>query len=48
MAGALEIPAVVGLGKFVPDASGGNMVIVDHGFQTFSVYGNLLEIGVRK
>src|SRR5207248_5845364 len=29
MAGALEIPAVVGLGKFVTDVSGGDMVIVD-------------------
>jgi phosphoenolpyruvate-protein phosphotransferase (PTS system enzyme I) len=29
MAGALEIPAVVGLGKFVTDVSGGDEVIVD-------------------
>lgn len=29
MAGALEIPAVVGLGKFVTDVSGGDLVIVD-------------------
>jgi phosphotransferase system enzyme I (PtsI) len=29
MAGALEIPAVVGLNKFVTDVSGGDMVIVD-------------------
>src|SRR6185436_3565877 len=29
MAGALEIPAVVGLGKFVTDISGGDVVIVD-------------------
>src|SRR5262249_25184562 len=29
MAGALEIPAVVGLGKFVTDVSGGDMGIVD-------------------
>lgn len=29
MAGALEIPAVVGLGKFVTDVSGGDQVIVD-------------------
>jgi phosphotransferase system enzyme I (PtsI) len=29
MAGALEIPAVVGLGKFVTDVSGGDVVIVD-------------------
>jgi phosphotransferase system enzyme I (PtsI) len=29
MAGALEIPAVVGLGKFVTDISGGDQVIVD-------------------
>lgn len=29
MAGALEIPAVVGLGKFVTDVSGGDSVIVD-------------------
>jgi phosphotransferase system enzyme I (PtsI) len=29
MAGVLEIPAVVGLGKFVTDVSGGDMVIVD-------------------
>src|SRR5260221_613977 len=29
MAGALEIPAVVGLGKFVTDVSGGDDVIVD-------------------
>jgi phosphotransferase system enzyme I (PtsI) len=29
MAGALEIPAVVGLGKFVNDVSGGDLVIVD-------------------
>ncbi len=29
MAGALEIPAVVGLGKFVTDISGGDLVIVD-------------------
>jgi len=26
----------------------GNLVIVDHGAQTFSVYGNLLDISVRK
>ena len=29
MAGGLEIPAVVGLGKFVTDVSGGDLVIVD-------------------
>jgi phosphoenolpyruvate-protein phosphotransferase (PTS system enzyme I) len=29
MAGAMEIPAVVGLGKFVTDVSGGDLVIVD-------------------
>jgi phosphotransferase system enzyme I (PtsI) len=29
MAGVLEIPAVVGLGKFVTDVSGGDQVIVD-------------------
>jgi phosphotransferase system enzyme I (PtsI) len=29
MAGALEIPAVVGLGEFVSDVSGGDIVIVD-------------------
>lgn len=29
MAGALEIPAVVGLGRFVTDVSGGDLVIVD-------------------
>ena len=29
MAGALEIPAVVGLGKFLTDVSGGDLVIVD-------------------
>jgi phosphotransferase system enzyme I (PtsI) len=29
MAGVLEIPAVVGLGKFVIDVSGGDLVIVD-------------------
>jgi phosphotransferase system enzyme I (PtsI) len=29
MAGALEIPAVVGLGKFITDVSGGDYVIVD-------------------
>ncbi len=29
MAGALEIPAVVGLGEFVSDVSGGDVVIVD-------------------
>jgi phosphotransferase system enzyme I (PtsI) len=29
MAGALEIPAVVGLGKFIIDVSGGDLVIVD-------------------
>src|SRR5947209_3287678 len=29
MAGALEIPAVVGLGKFTTDVSGGDLVIVD-------------------
>jgi phosphotransferase system enzyme I (PtsI) len=29
MAGALEIPAVVGLGKFVTDVSGGDLAIVD-------------------
>jgi phosphotransferase system enzyme I (PtsI) len=29
MAGALEIPAVVGLGKFITDVSGGDTVIVD-------------------
>ena len=26
----------------------GNLVIVDHGSQTFSLYGNLLDIGVKK
>jgi phosphotransferase system enzyme I (PtsI) len=29
MAGALEIPAVVGLGEFVSDVSGGDLIIVD-------------------
>jgi phosphotransferase system enzyme I (PtsI) len=29
MAGALEIPAVVGLGRFLTDVSGGDLVIVD-------------------
>jgi phosphotransferase system enzyme I (PtsI) len=29
MAGALEIPAVVGLGKFITDVSGGDLIIVD-------------------
>jgi len=29
MAGVLEIPAVVGLGKFITDVSGGDTVIVD-------------------
>jgi phosphotransferase system enzyme I (PtsI) len=29
IAGALEIPAVVGLGKFITDVSGGDLVIVD-------------------
>src|SRR5207245_3938978 len=29
MAGALEIPAVVGLGKFITDISGGDLVVVD-------------------
>ncbi len=29
MAGAMEIPAVVGIGKFVTDVSGGDLVIVD-------------------
>jgi phosphotransferase system enzyme I (PtsI) len=29
MAGALEIPAVVGIGKFIIDVSGGDLVIVD-------------------
>src|SRR5262249_4639510 len=29
MAGAMEIPAVVGLGRFVTDVSGGDQVIVD-------------------
>jgi phosphotransferase system enzyme I (PtsI) len=29
MAGALEIPAVVGLGKFITDVSGGDLAIVD-------------------
>ena len=29
MAGALEIPAVVGLGRFITDISGGDLVIVD-------------------
>ena len=29
VAGVLEIPAVVGLGKFITDVSGGDMVIVD-------------------
>ncbi len=29
LAGALEIPAVVGIGKFLPDVSGGVMTIVD-------------------
>jgi phosphotransferase system enzyme I (PtsI) len=29
MAGALEIPAVVGLGRFVTDVSGGDLVVVD-------------------
>ena len=26
----------------------GNLVIVDHGAQSFSLYGNLLDIGVKK
>jgi phosphotransferase system enzyme I (PtsI) len=29
MAGALEIPAVVGLGKFITDVSGGDLIVVD-------------------
>jgi phosphotransferase system enzyme I (PtsI) len=29
MAGALEIPAIVGLGKFITDVSGGDLVVVD-------------------
>jgi phosphoenolpyruvate-protein phosphotransferase (PTS system enzyme I) len=29
MAGVLEIPAVVGLGKFITDVSGGDLIIVD-------------------
>ncbi len=29
MAGALELPAVVGLGRFITDVSGGDLVIVD-------------------
>jgi phosphotransferase system enzyme I (PtsI) len=29
LAGALEIPAVVGVGRFLPDVSGGDLVIVD-------------------
>jgi phosphoenolpyruvate-protein phosphotransferase (PTS system enzyme I) len=29
MAGALEIPAVVGIGRFLPDVSAGDLVIVD-------------------
>ncbi|MFO0824278.1 MAG: PEP-utilizing enzyme [Gemmataceae bacterium] len=29
LAGALEIPAVVGIGRFLSDVSGGDTVIVD-------------------
>src|SRR5262249_57757712 len=29
LAGALEIPAVVGLGRFLTDVSGGDLVVVD-------------------
>ena len=31
-----------------PFSGFGNLVIVDHGSQTFSVYGNLLDIDVKK
>ena len=31
-----------------PFAGFGNLVIVDHGAQTFSLYGDLLDIGVKK
>jgi septal ring factor EnvC (AmiA/AmiB activator) len=31
-----------------PFAGYGNLVIVDHGAQTFSLYGDLLDIGVQK
>ena len=31
-----------------PSAGFGNLVIVDHGSQSFSLYGNLLEMSVKK
>ena len=31
-----------------PFSGFGNLVIVDHGAQAFSLYGNLLDIGVKK
>jgi phosphotransferase system enzyme I (PtsI) len=45
MAGALEIPAVVGLGRFITDVSGGDQVIVDgnHGVLIFDPDAETLE-----
>src|SRR6185436_3852709 len=38
-----------GVVAFADSFSGfGNLVIVDHGAQAFSLYGNLLDIGVKK
>jgi septal ring factor EnvC (AmiA/AmiB activator) len=38
-----------GVVAFADTFSGfGNLVIIDHGAQAFSLYGNLLDIGVKK
>jgi len=58
-ANGIEISATQGGGAVVaihdgtvafagPFAGYGNLVIVDHGAQTFSLYGDLLDIGVQK
>jgi len=58
-ANGIEISATEGAGPVVaihdgtvafagPFAGYGNLVIVDHGAQTFSLYGDLLDIGVQK
>ncbi len=45
VAGVLDIPAVVGLGKFITDVSGGDLVIVDghHGLLIIDPDGETLE-----
>jgi septal ring factor EnvC (AmiA/AmiB activator) len=47
--GAIVTAVHEGVVAFADSFSGfGNLVIVDHGAQAFSLYGNLLDIGVKK